>query len=281
LAEVAEEKCALLRGLPSEGTAIYGADSAELVARVNTFGARRVLGFGVAQSAQLRLVRTQLRPDMTMEVEYAPEGELLTRKLDLSVYGQSAAVDALAALGVVLALHGDRALAPAGQGMHGLLPLPGRMRPRRGAQGALVIDDSYNANPASMLSSLSTLVELARLRQGRAIAALGDMAELGTHARAEHEAIGLAVVELGLSDVVFCGPEMAHAARIAQQEVKARRAKGPHVQHVSDAMACVAQLSRMIDSRAAVLVKGSRSLGMEQVVDALCPTGSTHKGDAG
>lgn len=277
LVDVAEEKCALLRGLPSEGVAIYGADSAELEARVNTFGARRVYGFGAASGAQIRLVANELRPDLSMTVEYALEGELLPRKLELSLYGQGAAVDALAAVGVVLALQGEAALAAAASGMHKLQPLPGRMRPLRGAHGALVIDDSYNANPASMLASLSTLAQLSRLRSGRAIAALGDMAELGSHARVEHENIGLAVVDLGLSDVVFCGPEMAHAARVAQHEVKARRAKGPHVQYFPDPNAAVSHLARLLDSRAAVLVKGSRSLGMERVVDALCP----NQGDAG
>jgi len=271
LAEVAEEKCALLRGLPDEGAAIYGADSAELVKRVNTFGARRVLGFGVAQDAQLRLLREQVRVDLGMELEYALEGESDTRKFELALYGRSAALDALAALGVVSALHGEGALERAAKALREVAPLPGRMRPLRGAHGALVIDDTYNANPASMLSSLATLAELARLRQGRAIAALADMAELGAHSRAEHENIGRAVVELGLSDVVFCGPEMAHAARTAQHEVRLRRAKGPHVQHVPEPLASVSHLSRLLDSRAAVLVKGSRALGMERVVDLLVP----------
>jgi len=283
LADVAEEKCALLRGLPDEGAAIYGADSAELAARVNTFAARRVLGFGTAQSAQLRLVNGRLRPDLSMEVEYTVEPETAVRRFELGLYGRSAALDALAALGVVLSLHGDNpdALELAARSLRIVQPLPGRMRPRRGVHGALVIDDSYNANPASMLSSLGTLAELARVRGGRAIAALADMAELGEHSRAEHESVGKAVVELGLSDVIFSGPAMAHAARVAQLEVKARRAKGPHVQHFPDPLASAPSLTRLLDARAAVLVKGSRSLAMERVVDALCLDGSPDDGDAG
>jgi UDP-N-acetylmuramoyl-tripeptide--D-alanyl-D-alanine ligase len=282
LTEVAEEKCALLRGLPSEGAAIYGADSPELAERVNTFGARRVFGFGAEPTAQLRLVSEELRADLSMEVTYSVEPETSVRRFELGLYGRSAALDALAALGVVLALHGDNpdALELAARSLRIVQPLPGRMRPRRGVHGALVIDDSYNANPASMLSSLGTLAELARLRRGRAIAVLADMAELGSHARVEHENIGTAVVELGLSDVFFCGPEMAHAARVAQQEVKARRAKGPHVQYFPDPLASAPQLARLLDSRAAVLVKGSRSLTMERVVDALCPDAG-NAGDAG
>jgi len=274
LAAVAEEKCALLRGLPQSGAAIYSADSPELVSRVPTFGAERVLGFGLSDDSQVRLVREQLGPDLSTWLDYAvsgvaPESQLHT--LALSICGKSAALDALAAIGVVLALEGEHALEAAGQGMRKLAPLPGRMRLLRGAHGALVIDDTYNANPASMAASLATLVELSKLRGGRAIAALADMAELGAHAQAEHEHVGRLVVELGLSDVVFCGTEMAHAARVALHEVQARRAKGPHVLHVMDPAAAVGPLARLLDSRAAILVKGSRSLGMERVVDALCP----------
>lgn len=276
LADVAEEKTALLKGLPREGTAIYSVDSPELVERVNTFGARRVLGFGQAAGAQLKLVKHELAADLSMRVEYQLEGEGTSRDFRLNLYGLSAALDALAALGVVLALHPDMDRAEldrAAQGMAAVMPLPGRLCARRGVQGALIIDDSYNANPASLRASLQTLVEVARLRGGGAMAALGDMAELGEHSKREHESIGRAVVDLGLSDVCFCGPEMAHAARVANQEVRARRAKGPRVQHYADPTACASQLMRVLDGSSAVLIKGSRALGMERVADALCPGG--------
>jgi UDP-N-acetylmuramoyl-tripeptide--D-alanyl-D-alanine ligase len=271
LEEVADEKCALLRALPKQGVAIYGADSEQLRARANTFGAERVIGFGAHESAELRLSQQRLRADLGMDVSYTIGEDPAAHGCELSLYGQAAAVDALGALAVVLGLHGAALLAAAGGGLRGLKPLPGRMRPHHGPQGSLVIDDSYNADPASMETSLQTLVEVARLRSGRAIAALGDMAELGAHARAEHERIGRSVVALGLSDVVFCGAEMAHAARAAQQEVKKRRAKGPHVTHVTEPLSAATELMRALDARAAVLVKGSRASAMERLVDALCP----------
>ena len=273
LSEVADEKCALLVGLPATGVAIYGADSAELAARVSTFGAQRTLGFGLASSAQLRLLGQHLRADLSMEVSYQVTPETTPRSMELNLYGQSAAVDALAALGVVIALQGMDAIDAAVSGMRLLKPLPGRLRPLRGAQGSLVIDDTYNANPASMLASLGTLAEVAQLRGGRAIAVLGDMAELGAHSQLEHERIGRAVVEQGLSDVFFCGAEMAHAARAAQQEIRQRRAKGPRVTHSADALDCISDLTRLLDARAAVLVKGSRSSAMERVTDALADSG--------
>jgi UDP-N-acetylmuramoyl-tripeptide--D-alanyl-D-alanine ligase len=124
-----------------------------------------------------------------------------------------------------------------------------------------------------MAASLQTLAELSRVRGGQAIAVLGDMAELGSHARAEHERVGRLTVALGLSDVFFCGPEMAHAAEVARHEVASRRAKGPRVHHNADPTAVASELMRMLDANSAVLVKGSRALAMERVADALCPGG--------
>jgi UDP-N-acetylmuramoyl-tripeptide--D-alanyl-D-alanine ligase len=271
LEQVADEKTALLRALPPLGAAIFGADGELLRARKPSFTAGRTFGFGADASADLQLVTTELHADLSMGVTYRTGADGVQRSFELAICGGGAALDALAALAVVVALHGESALEPAARGLREVTPLAGRMRPCRGAQGALVIDDSYNANPASMLLSLRTLSELARARGGRAIAALADMAELGTHAHAEHARIGREVVELGLSDVFFCGPEMAHAARAARDAVKKRRAKGPHVTHVEDPLACISELMRLLDSRAAVLVKGSRALAMERVVDALCP----------
>jgi UDP-N-acetylmuramoyl-tripeptide--D-alanyl-D-alanine ligase len=271
LSGVADEKSALLRSLPSDGVAIYGADNAELQARVTSFGGGRQLGFGTNEDADLRLLRSDLRPDMDMHVSYSLAGESAARSFELKLCGTGAALDALAALGVVLGLHAESALPAASQGMATVRPLPGRLRPRMGAQDALVIDDTYNANPASMLSSLRTLSELAHVRGGRALAALADMAELGEYAQLEHERIGREVVELGLSDVFFCGPHMQHAARAARDEVKRRRAKGPHIEHFEDPLACVGELTRLLAEHDTVLVKGSRALAMERVVEALCP----------
>jgi UDP-N-acetylmuramoyl-tripeptide--D-alanyl-D-alanine ligase len=271
LDSIADEKTALLRALPVDGVAIYGADSGVLVARVPGFTGGRRIGFGVAENADLRLHDNVLHEDLSSQVRYTLIGDAAPRGFELRLSGVAAALDALAARGVVLGLHGESALEAAALGLRNMQPLVGRMRPRIGAQGALIIDDTYNANPASMATSLQTLAELARARGGRALAALADMAELGEHAHAEHERVGREVVELGLSDVFFCGPTMAHAARSAREEVRKRRAKGPHVEHVEDPLACLATLTRAIAPRDAVLVKGSRALAMERVVDALCP----------
>jgi UDP-N-acetylmuramoyl-tripeptide--D-alanyl-D-alanine ligase len=272
---VADEKCALLRALPADGAAIYSLDSEPLSARRESFSAERVLSFGAGEGADLQLTKRTLGPDM---ITHCVLGGAAGASLgfDLRLFGLGPALDACAALAVVLALHGAPALRPAAAALTKLEPLPGRMRPCKGRGGSLIIDDSYNANPASMLSSLSALRELATLRQGRAIAALGDMAELGDHSEAEHAGVGRELVRAGVSEALLCGPLMAHAARAARDEVTRLRAKGPHVEHRSNPEACVPELIRLLGPKDTLLVKGSRSMQMERLVDAL----SLDKGDA-
>ena len=273
---VADEKCALLRGLPAGGVAIYGRDSPQLEARRATFQGARVLSFGEGEGASLRLITRESRADMTTRCVVSVVDPSVRLEFDLKLFGAGPAQDAAAALAVIAALSDPAALQPAAAALIGLDPLPGRLRPCKGRAGSLIIDDSYNANPASMLSSLAAVRELAALRQGRAIAALGDMAELGDHAQREHERLGRELVRAGVADAFLCGPLMAHAARAARKEVRRLRAKGPHVQHCEGPLASVPELMRLLSERDALLVKGSRSMGMERVVDAL----RLDKGDA-
>ncbi len=276
LEAVAEEKTALLRALPQAGAAIYGRDSPSLEALRGTFAAGRVFSFGEAEGSDLRLAIRELRPDMTTHCEVSIRDVAEACAYDLKLFGGAPALDAAAALGVVLALHDARALQPAAAALGTVDPLPGRLRPYKGRGGALIVDDSYNANPASMKSSIAALRELAVVRKGRGIAVLGDMAELGEHAAAEHERIGRALVAAGLAEAYLCGPLMAEAARAARDEIRRLRAKGPHVVHCADPLASVSEILRSLAARDALLVKGSRAMAMERVVDAL----RLEKGDA-
>jgi UDP-N-acetylmuramoyl-tripeptide--D-alanyl-D-alanine ligase len=266
---VADEKCALLRALPLDGVAIYGRDSAPLEARRATFTAGRVLGFGEGEGADVRIVRRELRADMTTHCKLDHFDPPRSLELDLKLFGPGPALDATAALALILAWQPSASVQPASAALGNVEPLPGRMRPGRGRAESLIIDDSYNANPASMRSSLAALRDLARLRKGRAIAVLGDMAELGAHSQAEHESLGLELVRTGVADAFLCGPWMAHAARTAREEVRRKRAKGPHVEHCADPAGAIPELMRSLSANDVVLVKGSRSMKMEAVVDAL------------
>jgi UDP-N-acetylmuramoyl-tripeptide--D-alanyl-D-alanine ligase len=266
---VADEKAALLRALPADGIAIYGKDSAVLEARKASFAAGRVISFGEAQGAEVRLAKRELRVDMTTHCLLELGDSTRTLKLDLKLFGVGPALDAAAAIAVVWASQAEQTLQRAAAALAAVEPLPGRMRPLRGRGESLIVDDSYNANPASMRSSIAALRELARLRKGRAIVVLGDMAELGAHAEKEHELLGLELVQAGIADAFVCGPLMAHAARAAKHEVKRTHAKGPRVEHCANALAALPELMRSLGATDVVLVKGSRSMRMEAVVDAL------------
>lgn len=269
LEEVAVEKCALLRALPDDGIAIYGRDTPELEALRGSFRGARVISFGAGEGAEVRLARRELRADMTSRCTLQLAGEPNALEFDLKLFGGGPAVDAAAALAVVWAWREPHELSVAAAALAKLESLPGRMRPCKGRGGSLIIDDSYNANPASMRSSIAAVRELADLRKGRGVAVLGDMAELGAHAEAEHERLGRELVMAGLAEAYLCGPLMEATARAARAEVRRVRAKGPHVQHFADALSSVPELLRSLAARDALLVKGSRSMAMERVVDAL------------
>jgi UDP-N-acetylmuramoyl-tripeptide--D-alanyl-D-alanine ligase len=141
-----------------------------------------------------------------------------------------------------------------------------RMQLRRRADGATVLDDAYNANPASMAAGLRTLAA-ARRPGGRTIAVLGEMAELGPIAEAEHEAVGRLAADLGVDRLVGVGPLGATIVRAA---AAAGLADGDAVAGVDDAAAAAGPLG----PDDLVLVKASRAVGLDRAVRALLGEGA-------
>lgn len=133
----------------------------------------------------------------------------------------------------------------------------GRMETKT-VQGILFIDDTYNANPDSMKAGLSTLASLDR--SGRKVAVLGRMGELGIHAAEGHRSVGEFAASLGLSALISIGDE---AAQITEA---ARAAGQPETHHFPSHETCAAHLKELLRAGDAVLLKGSRSAGMEKVL---------------
>ena len=264
---VADEKASLFSTLRAGGKAVVNLDDAELSARTPHDLAR--VSFGTSEHAQVRLVSARLRTDGTEVVVHVKDfGEL---SLTLSLIGYAAAFDACAALACVLALRGENALLAASNGLRGVQPSPGRMAPRHLARGIVVIDDTYNANPRSTQVSLETLKELTVAPETRSIAILSDMKELGALSQVEHARIGEFCVRNGIDMLVGCGPEMVHATALAARLAAGRLAPNPtRVVHVMDPLDAVRMVRSMWRSGDVVLVKGSRSLMMERVVEGLC-----------
>ena len=170
--------------------------------------------------------------------------------------------NALAVLAAVDAAGGDLALA--GLALAELTDLPGRGRRLRVAAGsgtAVVIDESYNANPASMAASLAVLAEVTPLANGRRLAILGAMRELGDRSDAFHADLAPYVVAAKVSVIIVVGNEMKALASALGRQLD--------VIHVADAMAASEAVGRLLAADDVVLVKGSNSVGLGDVVKAL------------
>jgi UDP-N-acetylmuramoyl-tripeptide--D-alanyl-D-alanine ligase len=263
---VAREKGDLVAHLRPDGVAVLNADCDYLgVLHARSTGAR-VVTFGRAAHADYRLVERAVEPreGSVLTIARAAEGSRGEAPRPLRVrfplLGEHAAIDLLAALaaaeaalGVPLAASDIEAAVPRAE-------LHGRGSLQVLANGAWVIDDSYNANPGSMAAALSALAEQGAGR--RRIAVLGEMRELGALAEAEHDALAARVLEAHVDLFVSCGGLISRTAALV-------RAAGVPTFDFIDAEEAATFVTSVVVSSDIVLVKGSRSIATERVVAAL------------
>ena len=183
----------------------------------------------------------------------------------LPIPGEAAAIDLAAAVAAAESALG--ASVDVAGAIADLAPMEGRMRVRR-AGDVQIIDDAYNANPASMRAALAALSEMDAARR---VAVLGEMKELGPSAEREHEALGAAVAEAGVRLLVSCGG-------LADSMARAAAAAGVEVVRAASAEEAAAAAVERVQPHDVVLVKASRSVGAERVVDALVRCGPARRG---
>ncbi|GAB6898743.1 UDP-N-acetylmuramoyl-tripeptide--D-alanyl-D-alanine ligase [Kineosporia succinea] len=258
---IAVEKSALVRALPPEGLAVLNADD-ERVLAMRLQVACRVLTYGVHnEDADVRATGVRLdadgRPSFTLHL---PEG---TAPVDLPATGEHMVVNALAAAAVATGL--GLTVTEIAQGLASFTLSPGRMQTSERADGVRVIDDSYNANPVSVEAGLRALVA-SRREGGRAVVVLGEMADLADLADEAHRAIGRLAASLGVDLFVAVGarPELAAAA--------AREAGLEHTLVLDKPQEVAAALAPLLEPADVVLLKGSRSAGLEVAAQALAGT---------
>jgi len=203
------------------------------------------ISFGQSASADVRLIC-----EGETELVATPAG---TFALELALPGQHNRMNALAATAGALALDVD--LDTIGAGLASVESLPGRLSERRMSGGWRLIDDSYNANPASLHAGLQVLASHA----GRRWLALGEMAELGERSDQLHRDLGRAARDLGVERLFAIG---AHAESVAE-------AFGAGAETFGDMDALVRRMQDLLEPDVVCLVKGSRSSHMEQLVDLL------------
>ncbi len=258
---IAVEKGDLLATLPADGTAAVNADDPRCVEQAARTAAR-VIHFGLAADADVRAEDVRSDSEGFAFALESPEGRVDVRVPGL---GETTVINALAAAAGALAA--GASLAQVRAGLAGYVPADGRMQRHSLPRGVELIDDSYNANPQSVAAALQSL---ARLKgRGRALAVLGDMGELGAESEPAHRAAGRLAADLHI-DLLFAvgdhAGEVAAGARDAGMD-----AARIHV--AADPAETSERLRAVLEENDWVLVKGSRSMRMERVVEALAEAG--------
>lgn len=270
--EIADAKGEIFAGLEPGGTAILNQDSAHyerLRQHAVHAGAASVWGFGEADGAELHLEEVNLGPEGS-SVSARLLGEPVTYRIGAP--GRHLVMNSLAVMGAVKAMGGDLALA--GLEYAKIEAAEGRGRRHEvDLEGGVLtlVDESYNANPASMRAAIETLGAAAPGPRGRRVAVLGDMLELGPDGPAFHARLAkhLDAAEI---DLVFCsGPLMA---RLWDSLPDTRR--GLYGQTAADIREAVVAECRAGD---VVMVKGSLGSKMRPIVDALLARGHSSKTD--
>ena len=220
----------------------------------------RVIGYGAHPDADVRLTDAQVDPD-TLETRFRVEtihGSVLGR---IPSPGLHLARNAAAALAVAVALHLD--VSDAARRLSTYAPVGMRQRVQQGPRGLRVINDAYNANPLSTRASLDTLAAISGRRR---IALLGDMLELGSTEDNLHVDVLEHALSLGIDMVGTAGPRYGRAR---QTLVDRGLAHAEAVHTAPDAPQLAAMVDAQLVSGDVVLLKGSRGLRMETVIDHL------------
>ncbi|WP_313213142.1 UDP-N-acetylmuramoyl-tripeptide--D-alanyl-D-alanine ligase [Stenotrophomonas acidaminiphila] len=254
LLEIANTKAAVYDDLREGGVAVVNADDAFAPFFAERAGAHRVLRFGLEASADVTASAIVLAEAGSRFRLHAPQGEA---EVALQLPGRHNVLNALAAAS--LALAAGIALPRVAEGLQQARPVAGRQVAHALPGGAVLVDDSYNANPGSLAAAIAALA--AASEEGWLV--LGDMRELGPDAQALHAQSGTRAREAGLKRLYALGPLSAAAAA----------AFGEGGRHFDSHAALAAALEADLHAGVRCLVKGSRGSAMDKIVTALLKRG--------
>ncbi len=258
---IADAKAEIFVGMAPDGTAVLNRDNAHferLKSAAEDRGIARIVGFGAAPEADVRLVEA-ISADGHEDVS----AEIHGRRIDyrLGVAGRHWVMNSLAVLAAVAALGADVDAAAGALATLGALDGRGRVhRITIGGAAITLIDESYNANPASIRAALETLGRTAPAPGGRRIAVLGEMRELGARSRELHADLAEPVAANRI-DLVFAAGEMG--------ALHDRLAPGVGAAHADTGTDLIDDILRTVRGGDVVMVKGSNASRMTAVVEAL------------
>jgi UDP-N-acetylmuramoyl-tripeptide--D-alanyl-D-alanine ligase len=252
--KIVEAKGEIIEGLNATGTAVLNLDDKAFPIWKARAGGRPLLSFSLNNPAA-DLYASDLHvdprgcPAFTL---HSPDG---SAAVQLNLLGTHNVTNAMAAAAAASAL--GVSLSGIVEGLNSVQPVKGRTVAQLSSKGLRVIDDTYNANPTSVNAAVDILAGFA----GRTVLVLGDIGELGDWAEQGHHDVG-AYAAGKVSALYAVGPLMVHAVR----------AFGEHARHFANQADLIAALDAEQDTQTTILIKGSRSAAMENVVAALCAT---------
>jgi len=258
---IARAKAEILKGLDDQGIFIYNHDSKWNVLWQELAQSVTSVSFGLSEEAdyQIHFDQYQMIWDesgFNAEFSVTENKTSESYNVKLALAGMHNAMNALAAISASRELGVD--IDAVKKGLLNLKPVTGRLNPIQDSKGRIIIDDSYNANPDSVAAAIDVLVTA----PGRKILVLGDLAELGELAKQAHQEIGELAKNKGVDVLYTCGllSEAASLAFSNDQLIS---------KHFTSQQALINALEIETDLNDVILIKGSRSAKMDQVVVSL------------
>jgi UDP-N-acetylmuramoyl-tripeptide--D-alanyl-D-alanine ligase len=257
--DVARAKGEIFAGLDKNGIAVINADDAFAGLWKQLARLHQIVTFGIEQRADVRAHYTLERGGSAVHID-TPQGTIDMR---LPLLGRHSVMNALGATSAALAAGTPiQDIAPA---LEKLKAVAGRLEVKEGVSGACVIDDTYNANPASLAAGLQVLKDF----PGERVLVLGDMGELGDQAPALHQRVGELARTLGIQRLYGFGDLSRHTIEKF----------GRGGRHFESAESLIEALHECMHAEMTVLVKGSRMMRMERIVNGIVRAGQS--ADAG
>src|SRR3990167_1474540 len=250
IAGVAKAKGEIIEGLAPEGTAILNVDDAYFSYWQGLLSGQRVISFGLEQPAMVTAKAIHLSPEGCKFLLVTPQGE---KPVCLPLLGKHNILNALAASAAALAININLEAIKAG--LEKVEPENRRLQRKAGYHGALLIDDSYNANPNSMHKAIDVLKQF----PGKRFLLIGDMRELGPEAKRYHQEIGHYAKEAGIEELYAVGDLMQNAVQ----------AFGNNAKHFDQKINMTSAVKPFLDKNSVVLVKASLSMGFDEVITQL------------